>query len=189
MVPPLVVLENDMSILSPIFPEETDVAFAPRGLLRGTKVLTPVGLRAVEELKAGDMVTCCKGDPVVIRSNERAMVLRPGLRVVCVTGAARGKDRAAPPLLLPVDQLIVVAGDRLAAYFGVEEALAPVGALVNGEDLQLIDAPAADMWFDLQTEEPCALVVEGLHVAVGDAAGECRPALSREEARLLSLAA
>jgi len=178
-----------MSILSPILPDETDVAPAPRGLVRGTKVLTPRGLRAVEELKAGDVVTCCKGDPVTIRSVRRAMVLRPGLRVVSVSGAARGKDRTAAPLLLSEDQMIVVAGDRLAAYFGVEEALAPVGALVNGDDLRLVDAPPAEIWFAIETDEACALVVEGLHVAMGDAARDSRPALSAEEARLLALAA
>lgn len=189
LVPPPVVLDNDMSILSPILPDETDVALLPRGLLRGTRVLTPTGLRPVEELKPGDVVTCCKGDPVVLRAVARAMVMRPGMRVVCVAGEARGKERTARPLFLTEDQMIVVAGDRLAAYFGVEEALAPVGALVNGDDLRLVEAPPADMWFDLQTVEPCALVVEGLHVAVGDAARDCRPALSREEARLLALAA
>ena len=178
-----------MSIVSPILPDETAVAEAPRGLLRGTRLLTPRGLRPVEELKPGDVLSCCKGVPVTIRSVRRAMVVRPGARVVCVTGEARGKDRLAPPLFLAQDQMIVVAGDLLAAYFGVEEALAPVGALVNGQDLRLVDAPPADMWFEIETEEACALVVEGLHVAVGDAARESRPALSREEARLLSLAA
>lgn len=178
-----------MSILSPILPDETAVADAPRGLLRGTRVLTPRGLRPVEELKPGDVLSCCKGDPVSVRSVRRSMVVRPGARVVCVTGEARGRDRLAPPLYLAEDQMIVVAGDLLAAYFGVEEALAPVGALVNGQDLRLVEAPPADMWFEIETDEACALVIEGLHVAVGDAARECRPALSHEEARLLSLAA
>jgi hypothetical protein len=178
-----------MSILSPILPEETEVVAVPRGLLRGTRVLTPRGLRSVEELKPGDVLSCCKGEPVVVRSVLRSMVVRSGARVVCVTGEARGKDRLAPPLFLPETQMIVVAGDLLAAYFGVEEALAPVGALVNGQDLRLVDAPPADMWFEIETVEPCALVVEGLHVAMGDAARDSRPALSAEEARLLSLAA
>jgi hypothetical protein len=60
--------------------------------------------------------------------------------------------------------------------------------LVNGTDLRLIDAPPADMWFDIQTETACALVAEGLQVAVGVASRDNRPTLSAAEARLLSLA-
>jgi hypothetical protein len=183
------VLERRMSILSPILPDETAIAMAPRGFLRGTRIVTPRGLRPVEELRPGDMVCCSKGQPVIIRSVARSMVLQSGARVVCVSGEARGKDRQARPLLLPEGQMIVVAGDSLAAYFGVEEALAPVGALVNGQDLRLVEAPPADMWYELETAEPCTLVVDGLHVAVGDTARDSRPTLSAEEARLLSLAA
>ena len=152
-------------------------------------MMTPGGWRAVEELKAGDVVCCCREEPVVVSAITRRMVSRVGAKVVCVSGEARGWGRQATPLLLAVDQMIVVAGDRLAAYFGVEEALAPLGALVNGTDLRLIDAPPADMWFEIETDAACALVAEGLQVAVGDASRDNRPALSAAEARLLSLAA
>jgi hypothetical protein len=188
MVPPEAVLERVMSILSPILPDDAEIALAPRGFLRGTRLLTPRGLRLVEELRPGDVVMCCKGDPVVLRSVARTMVVRSGARVVCVAGEARGRDRLAPPLFLAEGQMIVVAGESLAAYFGVEEALAPVGALVNGQDLRLVDAPTADMWFELETVAACTLVVEGLHVAVGDVARDSLPVLSPEEARLLALA-
>lgn len=151
--------------------------------------MTPRGWRAVEELKAGDTVSCCRELPVLVTRVERRMVTQIGAKVVCVSGEARGWGRQATPLLLAVDQMIVVAGDRLAAYFGVEEALAPLGALVNGSDLRLIDAPPADMWFEIETDTSCALVAEGLQVAVGDASRASRPALSAAEARLLSLAA
>ncbi len=151
--------------------------------------MTPAGWRAVEEFKAGDLVSCCKEVPVRVTAVERRMVTKLGAKVVCVSGEARGWGRQASPLLLATEQMIVVAGDRLAAYFGVEEALAPLGALVNGGDLRLVDAPPADMWFEIAVETACALVVEGLQVAVGDAARESRPALTAAEARLLSLAA
>jgi hypothetical protein len=177
-----------MSIVSTIVPADVDVIASPKGFLRGTRLMTPAGWRAVEELKAGDIVSCCREEPVVVTAIERRMVANIGAKVVCVSGEARGRGRQATPLLLSIDQMIVVAGDRLAAYFGVEEALAPLGALVNGTDLRLIDAPPADMWFDIQTETACALVVEGLQVAVGDASRDNRPTLSAAEARLLSLA-
>jgi hypothetical protein len=182
-------LERIMSVVSTIFPADVDVIASPKGFLRGTRLMTPGGWRAVEELKAGDVVCCCREAPVVVSAITRRMVSRVGAKVVCVSGEARGWGRQATPLLLAVDQIIVVAGDQLAAYFGVEEALAPLGALVNGTDLRLIDAPPADMWFDLQTETSCALVAEGLQVAVGDASRDTRPVLSAAEARLLSLAA
>ena len=74
MVPPEAVLERVMSILSPILPDDAEIALAPRGFLRGTRLLTPRGLRLVEELRPGDVVMCCKGDPVVLRSVARTMV-------------------------------------------------------------------------------------------------------------------
>lgn len=178
-----------MSVVSTFLPADVEVIPSPKGFLRGTRLMTPAGWRAVEDLKVGDMVSCCRGEPVLVTAIERRMVAQIGAKVVCVSGEARGWGRQAPPLLLPTDQMIVVAGDRLAAYFGVEEALAPLGALVNGTDLRLIDAPPADMWFEVQTQSACALVAEGLQVAVGDASRDNRPALSVAEARLLSLAA
>lgn len=178
-----------MSIVSTILPADVDVVASPKGFLRGTRLMTPTGWRAVEELKPGDIVSCCREMPVAVTAIDRRMVARVGAKVVCVSGEARGWGRQATPLLLPEDQMIVVAGDRLAAYFGVEEALAPLGALVNGTDLRLIDAPPADLWFEIQTAAACALVAEGLQVAVGDASRDSRPALSVAEARLLSLAA
>lgn len=178
-----------MSIVSTILPADVDVIAQPRGFLRGTRLMTPAGWRAVEELRAGDLVSCCREIPVRVTAVQRRMVTKLGAKVVCVSGEARGWGRQAPPLLLPTDQMIVVAGDRLAAYFGVEEALAPLGALVNGTDLRLVDAPPADMWFEIEIETACALVIEGLQVAVGDAGRDSRPALTAAEARLLSLAA
>lgn len=178
-----------MSIVTQILATDVALIGAPRGFLRGTRLMTPTGWRAVDELKAGDVVSCCKEQPVTITRVTRAMVVRTGMKVVAVAGEARGWDRASAPLLLPLDQMIVVAGDALAAYFGVEEALARVGSLVNGQDLRLIDAPPADIWFEIETDTPCALVIEGLQVALGRAGRDGRPVLSDAEARLLSLAA
>jgi hypothetical protein len=178
-----------MSIVTQILATDVALIGEPRGFLRGTHLMTPTGWRAVEELKAGDVVSCCKEQPVTITRVTRSMVVRTGMKVVAVAGEARGWDRAAAPLLLPLGQMIVVAGDALAAYFGVEEALAPIGSLVNGQDLRLIDAPPADTWFEIETDTPCALVIEGLQVAVGRAGRDTRPALTDAEARLLSLAA
>lgn len=178
-----------MSIVTQILPTDVELIGEPRGFLRGTRLMTPRGWCLVDELKAGDVISCCKEEPVTVSRVTRAMVVRSGMKVVAVSGEARGRDRAATPLLLPLGQMIVVAGDQLAAYFGVEEALAPVGALVNGQDMRLIDAPPADIWYEIETVEACALVVEGLQVAVGQAGRESRPVLTMAEARLLSLAA
>lgn len=177
-----------MSIVSPIVPVDVEVAVAPRGFLRGTRLMSPTGWRAVETLRPGDILSCCKEEPVAVASVRAVMVARPGAKAVAVTGEARGQGRAAETLYLAQEQMIVVAGDRLAAYFGVEEALAPVGALVDGRDLRLVEAPLSEIWFEIATVQPCALVAEGLQVAVGDAARDCRPALSAAEARLLALA-
>lgn len=177
-----------MSYLSTILPDEHNLSRLPCGFLRGTRILTPGGLRPVEMLRPGDMVSCASGGPMVLSGVRRRVVARPKARVVGVMGQARGSDHRAARLLLAAEQLIVVAGDRLVAAFGVEEALAPVGALVNGQDLRLVDAPPADAWFEFETASPCALVVEGLYVAVGDATCDDRPRLSEAEARLLAFA-
>lgn len=151
--------------------------------------MSPSGWRGVETLRPGDVLSCCRDMPVTVSAVRALMVTRAGAKAVCVTGEARGQGRAAEPLYLAPEQMIVVAGDRLAAYFGVEEALAPVGALADGRALRLVDAPLNEVWYEIETDQPCALVVEGLQVAVGDAGRDSRPALSAEEARLLALAA
>lgn len=178
-----------MSVFSTIMPEDVEVATSPSGFMRGTRLMTPSGWRAVEDLVPGDVIACCKGDAVRITARHPRMLIRSDAQVVAVSGEARGLARRTESLLLPLDQMIVVAGDRLAAYFGVEEALAPIGALVNGTDLRLVEAPSTELWFEIETDTACALVVEGLQVAVGDAARDSRPALSEVDARLLALAA
>lgn len=178
-----------MSIVSPIVPVNVEVAQAPRGFLRGTRMMSPSGWRPVEALQVGDILSCCREEPVRVTALRAVMVARPGVKAVCVTGEARGQGRGVEHLYLAPEQMIVVAGDRLAAYFGVEEALAPVGALVDGRDLRLVDAPLSEIWYEIEMAAPCALVVEGLQVAVGDASRDNRPALSAAEARLLALAA
>ena len=178
-----------MSIVSPIVPVDVEIASAPRGFLGGTRVMSPLGWRGVETLRVGDVLSCCKEEPVVVTALRAVMVVRGGAKAICVSGEVRGQGRGAEPLYLAPEQMIVVAGDGLAAYFGVEEALAPVGAMVDGRDLRLVEAPQSEIWYEIQTEAPCALVVEGLQVAVGDAARDNRPALSAAEARLLALAA
>ena len=151
--------------------------------------MSPSGWRLVESLQVGDILSCCKEEPVTVRAIRAIMVSRIGAKAVWVAGEARGQGRGAEALYLSPEQMIVVAGDRLAAYFGVEEALAPVGALIDGRDLRLVDAPTGEIWYEIETDVACALVVEGLQVALGDASRESRPALSVAEARLLALAA
>lgn len=178
-----------MSVFSTIMPADVEVATSPSGFLRGTRLMTPDGWRGIEDLGPGDVITCCKGHEVRITARHVRMLVGTEAMAVSVSGEARGAGRRADGLLLPLDQMIVVAGDRLAAYFGVEEALAPIGALVNGMDLRLVEAPVSELWIEIETDQPCAIVVEGLQVAVGDAARDERPALSAVDARLLALAA
>jgi hypothetical protein len=178
-----------MSVFSTIMPADVEVATSPSGFLRGTRLMSPAGWRAIEDLMPGDVLQCCKGHEVRVTGRRVRMLLGTDAKVVSVSGEARGAGRRADSLLLAPDQMIVVAGDRLAACFGVEEALAPIGALVNGGDLRLVDAPLSELWIEIETDEPCALVVEGLQVALGDAARDTRPALSVVDARLLALAA
>ncbi|MEZ5756199.1 MAG: Hint domain-containing protein [Paracoccaceae bacterium] len=178
-----------MSIVSPIFPDDIGTDLSLRGFAHGTRIMTPRGWRLVEDLAVGDVLSGDQGQGVEIIATRRMMLAGPGAEAVCVGGEARGQGRGAAPLLLTPDQMIVVAGDRLAAYFGVEEALAPVGALVNGGDLRLIEAPMMEIWHDITLARACTIVVEGLQVAIGGATDAARPALSAQEARLLSLAA
>ena len=151
--------------------------------------MTPRGWRLVEDLAVGQLLSGADGRAVEVTGLRRMMLAGAGAPAVRVGGEARGEGQAAVPLLLAPDQMIVVAGDRLAAYFGVEEALAPVGALVNGADLRLVEAPMMEIWHDITLSRACTIVVEGLQVAMGGPTHADRPALTAQEARLLSLAA
>lgn len=178
-----------MSVISQIVPVDTEVVTTPRGFLRGTRVMTVGGLRAVEEVRVGDRIASPCGAVRAVRQVVQRFVLRGGERLVAVSGEARGLHGRTPDLLLPAGQMIVVAGDRLAAYFGVEEALAPIGALANGTDLRLVEVEGPDAWYEIEVDVPCLAVVEGLQVALGAADDEGCPLLSESDARLLALAA
>ncbi|MBC2835573.1 Hint domain-containing protein [Paragemmobacter straminiformis] len=156
----------------------------PCGLAQGARLLTPFGWCAVEDLLPGDLVTDRDGHATCIAAIETVHVRGRAATVLRVAADACGYGCPERPVLLPHDAAMLVAGDALSLHFGLDEALVPVEALANGEDVAVIELPSGLTWHNLTLERPALLVVDGLLLAQGCAAV---PSLSPADGRLLRL--
>lgn len=177
-----------MSHFSQIVPPDAAVTDHLTGFCRGTRVLTPFGLAPIESLQIGMSIMARDGSTAQITATHSLIASRDvATRMVRIAADACGYASPDRALILPSDQLVVVSGDHLAEYFGLDEALAPAGALVNGKGLRLTMPAAGEIWHSITCDRPAVLAVEGLQLGFGRAEG--LTVLTEAEARLLALAA
>jgi len=166
-------------------PLALDVPGVPGGLLPGTRLFTVDGVRTVDRLRAGDLLLDRDGAPVrLLRVIRTALTDLP----VIVDVDACGYGSPARPLLMSADHCIVVGGTPLEECFGLIEALAPVGALVNGRTVRRAGGETDAVAHHLLCDRPAVLVAEGMLVQNLSNDGTQLPLLTHAEARLLALA-
>ncbi len=134
---------------------------------RGTRLLTPTGERAVEDLHEGDPVTLSDGRVMPVRwiGQRRVgageLALRPELRPVRIRAGAFGPGRPARDLVVSPQHRVVVDHWRTEMLFGAAEVLVPAKTLVDGETV-VIDRTESVEYFHVMLDDHEILVSEGL---------------------------
>lgn len=157
----------------------------PRGFLRGTRLLTPSGWCPVETLAAGDLLCDRDGTTLALVHSETIHLRGQTAGVYRIAADACGYGCPENPVFLAETAALLVAGEALSDHFGLDEALVPVPALANGQDVARVAVPSGLTWHHLTLSRPAVLVVEGLLTGAGT---PNLPHLSEAEGRLLRLA-
>lgn len=104
---------------------------------RGTLIDTPAGPRAVENLRAGDMVLTRDAGPQAVRFvavralGPRELAAHPHLRPVRIAAGSVAPGVPARDLLLSPQHRVLLEGAELSLDFGLEAALAPAASLTG----------------------------------------------------------
>ena len=120
-------------------------AFAPRGrtsgavicFTRGTRLATPAGLIAVENLREGDLVHTRDGGPQEIlwignrRLSGAQMHAMPELRPIRIRAGALTGGRPEPDLVVSPRHRVLFKGAAARALFGTPEVLVAAEDLAN----------------------------------------------------------
>lgn len=132
------------------------VTDGPVCFMPGTHVATPLGEVAVEELRAGDLVTTSSGEAVPVRWIGRQTVSRlfgDPMRVlpVRIQAGALGGGLPRRDLLVSGDHALLVDG-----------LLVQAGALVNGSSITREgDVPTVFTYFHVELHDHSLLLAEG----------------------------
>ena len=141
----------------------TDVTLTPQPqpvcFWAGTRIATPDGARAVEELRAGDAVCLADGGVRAVRFAGRQTIARDGADAVtvlpvCIAAGALGEG-------LPKRDLILSPGHALR----IGDVLVQAGALVNGGSIRRLareEVPAVFTYYHLELAEHALLLAEGV---------------------------
>ncbi|MFQ5624653.1 MAG: Hint domain-containing protein [Paracoccaceae bacterium] len=117
---------------------------------RGTRIATPGGETAVEDLAVGDLVLTRDGGPQPIRwigarrVGAGELARDPSLRPVRILRGAFGAGRPARDLVVTPQHRILLSDWRAEIMFGEAEVLAPAKALVNERTIR-IDREAGEV--------------------------------------------
>ncbi|GAB5439309.1 Hint domain-containing protein [Falsiruegeria mediterranea] len=102
----------------------------------GTKILTPVGERRIEELEAGDLVTTREhGDQPVLWIGRTTVDGRGEMGPIRFKAGVLGAKR---PLLVSPQHRMVIDDWRALYFFGHKEILVAAKALVNGDTVKQV---------------------------------------------------
>jgi len=117
-------------------PYTTLICFA-----RGTRIATPSGSVAVEDLGAGDQVATVDGPQRLRWSGRRClsaldMMLRPQFLPIRIAANAMGAGRPSRDTYVSPQHRILVEGPQVELWFGTSRALVAAHALVNGGSIR-----------------------------------------------------
>ena len=133
----------------------------------GTQIQTPDGLRAVEDLRQGDIVTGYEGKDLILRKalssrlSERALRANPNLRPVRILAGALGNDLPARDLLVSRQHRMLVSSKISERMFGQNEVLIPAIRLTELPGV-FIDEDVNDVeYFHLLFDEHEVIFAEG----------------------------
>ncbi len=118
--------------------------------LKGTRIATPEGERAVESLAIGDLILTTDGRAVPVkwvgrqRIRNHPVLVSPRMEPVCISAGALGDG-------LPHSDLFVTAAHGMIW----EGLLVNAGALVNGTTIRFVplsEMPEVFTWYHIETE-------------------------------------
>ncbi|WP_316015344.1 Hint domain-containing protein [Roseobacter sp. HKCCA0434] len=151
----------------------------------GTRISTPLGPRAVEDLAAGDLViTRDHGIRPLVWTGRRDLSLaevtaQPKLAPILIRRDAFGPGLPGRDMMVSPQHRILVNGARLALATGAGEALAPAVALVDGVRV-LRSTPRAVSYLHVMCEGHEVIRADGLWAETLLPASEAMKALSAE---------
>jgi hypothetical protein len=143
------------------------------GLLGSTRVATPGGQTAVQDLKPGDLVLDPSGATVAVRHILKTPTAKTAIRI---RAPYFGLDQ---DLVVGPDHRIAVTSDIAEYLFGAETVLVPTWALKDGRKAQHWEmAPKTDL-YQVQLEHAAAL-------SIGKCAVESMPKSGQSIGKILS---
>lgn len=135
---------------------------------RGSRILTPLGERPVEELRAGDMLVCGDGLHRPVRwAGGRKLAAQelqeaPRLRPVRLRENALAPGTPARDLLLSPQHRVLLRDWRAEMLFGEEAVFVPAGSLVNDSSIRQDPAGEGVEYFHLLLDGHHTVFAEGV---------------------------
>lgn len=141
------------------------------GFLPGSIVLTLDGALPAEYLGPGDRIITRDAGMATLRGVERFTALCDS---VAVPAGTLGADRPDRDVILPASQQVLLRDWRARALFGQNQALCPLGRLIDGEFIRHAGRKRLDL-IRLGFDAPHILYVDGMELA-------CAPGAARRKA-------
>ena len=142
------------------------------GLPGGTIILTMDGEMPVEFLEPGDRIITRDSGVARLVALDR---LRLQTRRILITAGSLGDTRPESDLVLPAAQPVLLRDWRAQALCGRAQALAPAGALVDGEFVLDLGPGRMDL-HRLRFDAPHVIYAGGLELAAAAPRPALRPA-------------
>lgn len=149
---------------SDLDPNPTPICF-----VEGTLINTPDGPQAIEDIRVGDYVMTSTGPSKVLFAASRKVealeqFLSPGSRRVIVSRGALGANLPTRDLSISQQHRVLVRGENVATQFGVDQALAPVKGLVDGERIRIATDATTFTYHHIALDRHAIILAEGASV-------------------------
>ncbi len=129
------------------------LAHPETGLLGTTRVATPDGPVAIQELGAGDLIVDAHGQHVAVTHILKTPVTKTA---ICIRSPYYGLDQ---DLILGANHRVAVTSDTAEYLFGEETVLVPVWAIKDGRRAQHWEVAPNTCLYQIQLEKPATIKV------------------------------